>query len=118
MRFLVFDGELINVGSIQEINFDEPAFDGISPGSNSSGSIPVEFVASDGNSSGSSVPTHGRAPARKPLAGPHHDPAVATLPRDRARILVLGRSEPLDTCDPQRIARLRELWRAKRAVGA
>ena len=99
MRFLVFDGELINVGSIQEINFEAPP-------------------AFEGNASGPIAPTHGRAPARRPLAGPHHDPALATLPRDRARILVLGRSEPLETSDPQRIARLRELWRAKRAVGA
>lgn len=138
MRFLVFDGEVINVGSIQEINFEAspgpraetlgsdgtPSSDSGTPssgsGTPSDPSTPSGHSSGDtsGNASGRPAPTHGRAPGRKPFSGPHHDPAIATLPRDRARILVLGRSEPLETSDPQRIARLRELWRAKRAVGA
>jgi hypothetical protein len=104
MRFLVFDGEVINVGSIQEINFEEPPA--------------AEDVASESHPSDHLPATEDRSHRRTPFAGSHHDPSAATLPRDRARILVLGRSEPLETSDPQRIARLRELWRAKRAVGA
>jgi hypothetical protein len=106
MRFLVFDGEVINVGSIQDINFESPP--------EYSGS------ATDGGASSSEndFSDEGHAPARKPFASPPHDSAVGMLSPDRARILVLGRSEPLETSDPQRIARLRELWRSKRAVGA
>jgi hypothetical protein len=107
MRFLVFDGELINVGSIQEINFEEPAASviGTAESGDSSGNLSADAF-------GQLPAADGRAPKRKPFAGP-----TSCLP-DRARILVLGRSEPLETSDPQRIARLRELWRARRAVGA
>jgi hypothetical protein len=101
MRFLVFDGEVINVGSIQEINFEEPAMESGGP----EGAAAAEAFCQ--------VPAaNGRAPKRRPFAAP-----TSCLP-DRARILILGRSEPLEISDPQRIARLRELWKARRAVGA